>query len=411
MSQSFDHLWINATLADCVDDATPVAGAAVGVVGDKIAWVGETATLTTAARDGAQQIHDCDGALVTPGLIDAHTHLVYAGNRAHEFEQRLHGVSYEEIARAGGGIASTVRATRDASEAELIAASRPRLHALMSEGVTTVEIKSGYGLTTHDETKMLRAAQALRSEEISIATTFLGAHAVPPEFAANADGYIDYLINDTLPTIAPLADAVDAYCEGIGFSVEQVRRLFDAARAFDLPVKLHAEQLSDLGGAIMAAEYGALSVDHLEYLDAQDVPKLLASGTVAMLLPGAFYCLRETRLPPIAALRKAQVPMALATDCNPGTSPVTSLLLMLNMGCTLFGLTPSEALLGVTKHAARALGLQSSKGVVAPGFDADLVLWDAQQPADLAYRVGYNPCRRVLRHGSVVKGGLPGGQS
>ncbi len=411
MSQSFDHLWINATLADCVDDATPVAGAAVGVVGDKIAWVGETATLTTAARDGAQQIHDCDGALVTPGLIDAHTHLVYAGNRAHEFEQRLHGVSYEEIARAGGGIASTVRATRDASEAELIAASRPRLHALMSEGVTTVEIKSGYGLTTHDETKMLRAAQALRSEEISIATTFLGAHAVPPEFAANADGYIDYLINDTLPTIAPLADAVDAYCEGIGFSVEQVRRLFDAARAFDLSVKLHAEQLSDLGGAIMAAEYGALSVDHLEYLDAQDVPKLLASGTVAMLLPGAFYCLRETRLPPIAALREAQVPMALATDCNPGTSPVTSLLLMLNMGCTLFGLTPSEALLGVTKHAARALGLQSSKGVVAPGFDADLVLWDAQQPADLAYRVGYNPCRRVLRHGSVVKGGLPGGQS
>jgi imidazolonepropionase len=411
MSQSFDHLWINATLADCVDDATPVAGAAVGVVGDKIAWVGETATLTTAARDGAQQIHDCDGALVTPGLIDAHTHLVYAGNRAHEFEQRLHGVSYEEIARAGGGIASTVRATRDASEAELIAASRPRLHALMSEGVTTVEIKSGYGLTTHDETKMLRAAQALRSEEISIATTFLGAHAVPPEFAANADGYIDYLINDTLPTIAPLADAVDAYCEGIGFSVEQVRRLFDAAREFDLPVKLHAEQLSDLGGAIMAAEYGALSVDHLEYLDAQDVPKLLASGTVAMLLPGAFYCLRETRLPPIAALREAQVPMALATDCNPGTSPVTSLLLMLNMGCTLFGLTPSEALLGVTKHAARALGLQSSKGVVAPGFDADLVLWDAQQPADLAYRVGYNPCRRVLRHGSVVKGGLPGGQS
>ena len=411
MSQPFDHLWINATLADCVDDATPVAGAAVGVVGDKIAWVGETATLTTAARDGAQQIHDCDGALVTPGLIDAHTHLVYAGNRAHEFEQRLHGVSYEEIARAGGGIASTVRATRDASEAELIAASRPRLHALMSEGVTTVEIKSGYGLTTHDETKMLRAAQALRSEEISIATTFLGAHAVPPEFAANADGYIDYLINDTLPTIAPLADAVDAYCEGIGFSVEQVRRLFDAAREFDLPVKLHAEQLSDLGGAIMAAEYGALSVDHLEYLDAQDVPKLLASGTVAMLLPGAFYCLRETRLPPIAALREAQVPMALATDCNPGTSPVTSLLLMLNMGCTLFGLTPSEALLGVTKHAARALGLQSSKGVVAPGFDADLVLWDAQQPADLAYRVGYNPCRRVLRHGSVVKGGLPGGQS
>ncbi|MFK7888161.1 MAG: imidazolonepropionase [Gammaproteobacteria bacterium] len=411
MSQSFDQLWIHATLAACADngpsdgsaakDITLLSDAAVGVSGDKIAWVGRTSQLSADQRDGAREVRDCAGALVTPGLIDAHTHLVYAGNRAHEFEQRLEGVSYEDIARAGGGIASTVRATREASEADLIAASAPRLQALMAEGVTTVEIKSGYGLTTADEAKMLRAGRALAQHGVTVRTTFLGAHALPPEFADNAEGYIDYLIEAALPVVAPLADAVDAYCEGIGFSVEQVARYFDAAARHDLPVKLHAEQLSNLGGAAMAAARGALSVDHLEYLAPEDVPVLRQNGTAAVLLPGAFYCLRETRVPPIQALREAGVPMVVASDCNPGTSPVTSLLLMMNMACTLFRLTPAETLLGTTRHAARALGLQHAKGSIAVGYDADMVLWDVERPADLSYRVGYNPCRLVMQAGRV----------
>ncbi len=369
---------------------------AIGMRGGVIAYVGPMAE----APD-AEQVIDCAGRWITPGLIDCHTHLVHGGDRAAEFEMRLAGASYEEIARAGGGIVSTMRATRAASEEELVAAALPRLDALIAEGVTTVEVKSGYGLDLENEVKMLRAARRLGGERpVSVATSFLGAHALPPEFAGDADGYIDHLIGEVLPRVASLADAVDGFCEGIGFSPAQIERLFVAAKRSGLPVKLHAEQLSNLHGAALAARFGALSADHLEHLDEAGVAAMAGAGTAAVLLPGAFYFMRDTKVPPIEALRRAGVPMALATDCNPGTSPLTSLLLAMNMGATLFGLTVEECLAGVTRHAARALGLQDRVGTLEAGKRCDLAIWDIERPAQLVYRMGLNPLHARVWRGS-----------
>lgn len=385
--------------------ATPyglVEHAAIAVEGDRIAWIGPRHQLPELLRKGCEQEHDCRGALVTPGLIDCHTHLVYGGDRAREFELRLGGASYEDIARAGGGIASTVKATRAASEEELAAQSLPRLRALMGEGVTTIEIKSGYGLALEHEAKTLRVARSLaREQPVDVRTTFLGAHALPPEFAGRADEYIDEVLR-MLPLLQQqgLIDAVDAFCERIAFSTVQIERVFAAAQALGLPVKLHAEQLSDSGGAQLAAHYGALSCDHLEWLGEEGAAAMARAGCVAVLLPGAFYFLRDTRVPPIDLLRKHGVPMAVSTDCNPGSSPCTSLLLMLNMACTLFRLTPQEALAGVTRHAAQALGLKD-RGVLAEGMRADFVLWDVREPAQLAYAMGFNP------HLQTIFGGQP----
>jgi len=345
------------------------------------------------AFDAARTVR-CEGRWITPGLIDCHTHLVHGGNRAREFEMRLEGASYEAIARAGGGILSTMKATRAAGEAELVASALPRLDALIAEGVTTVEVKSGYGLDVASEMRMLRAARRLGAERpVRIETSFLGAHALPPEFAGDADGYIAMLCDELMPQVAAngLADAVDAFCEGIGFTSEQTRRLFEAAARHGLPVKLHAEQLSNLHGAALAAEFGALSADHLEYLDESGIAAMGRAETVATLLPGAYYFVRETKLPPIEGLRRAGVPIALATDCNPGTSPLTSLLLVMNMGATLFRLTVAECLAGVTRNAARALGLGERIGTIEAGKSCDLAIWDIESPAELVYRMGFNP--------------------
>lgn len=371
-----------------------MTGAGLGVVegcvaarGGRIVHVGDDA----GAPDAIQTM-DCEGRWITPGLIDCHTHLVHAGDRAREFELRLQGASYEEIARAGGGIVSTMTAVRAASEADLVSASLPRLDALIAEGVTTVEIKSGYGLTLDDEVRMLRAARALEvARGIRVRTTFLGAHALPPEFRGDADGYIDLVADTMIPAMVGLADAVDVFCEGIGFTPGQTERVFAAAAANGLPVKLHAEQLSNQHGAAMAARHGALSADHLEHLDDAGVAAMAAAGTVAVLLPGAFYFMRETRKPPVDVLRAAGVPIAIATDCNPGTSPLTSLLLTMNMGATLFRLTVEECLAGVTRHAARALGLANEIGTIEPGKACDLAIWDVESPAELVYRIGFNP--------------------
>ena len=365
----------------------------------RIAWVGPIAELPDFEP---MQTVDLEGRWVTPGLIDCHTHLVYAGDRAGEFEQRLEGASYEEIARAGGGIVSTVRATREAGEEDLVAQSRPRLDALMAEGVTTVEIKSGYGLDAENEVKMLRAARRLGAEApVTVATTFLGAHALPPEAGGDKEGYIDEVCLSQLPAVQGegLADAVDGFCESIAFSPDQIRRLFEAARALGLPVKLHAEQLSNQGGAALAAEFGGLSADHLEYLDEAGVAAMAAAGTSAVLLPGAFYFLRDTQVPPIDLLRRHGVAMAVATDCNPGSSPLTSLLLAMNMAATLFRLTPEEALAGVTRNAARALGLAGACGTLEAGKWCDLAIWDIERPAELTYRVGFNPLNARVRRG------------
>ncbi len=398
------EIWRGCRVATMRPDAeTPyglVDDAALAVEGDRIAWVGPERELPSALQDRCSRRHDAGGALVTPGLIDCHTHLVYGGDRANEFELRLNGASYEDIARAGGGIASTVQATRAASEDELTVQSQRRLQALVDEGVTTVEIKSGYGLALEHERKCLRVARALGGvNHVDVRTTFLGAHALPPEFAGRADAYIDEVLA-MLPALHAegLVDAVDAFCERIAFSTEQTQRVFEAAGALGLPVKLHAEQLSDSGGAALAARHGALSCDHLEWLGEAGAAAMAKAGSVAVLLPGAFYFLRETRLPPIARLRAHQVPMAISTDCNPGSSPCTSLLLMLNMACTLFRLTPQEALAGVTRVAAQALGLQD-RGVLAPGKRADFVLWDVERPAQLAYAIGANPRRQTVFKG------------
>jgi imidazolonepropionase len=404
-----DLLFTNVNLATMV--ATTAEGygeledAALAVRGGRIAWIGARKDLPDAPPAAA--VHDCGGAWMTPGLVDCHTHIVHAGNRSDEWEARLNGASYEDIARQGGGILSTVRATRAASEDELLRQSAPRILALLAEGVTTLEIKSGYGLTLHDEAKMLRVARRVGTLlPVNISTTFLGAHALPPEFAGRADDYIDEICARMLPALARegLVDAVDAFCERIGFSHAQTARVFEAARRLGLPVKLHAEQLSDQGGAALVAEYGGLSADHLEYLSPEGVAAMARAGTVAVLLPGAYYFLRESRMPPLAALREAGVAMALATDCNPGTSPLTSLLLAMNLACTLWRLTPLEALRGCTVHAARALG-RADIGTLEVGKRADLALWDIARPADLAYAIGARPCKAVV-HGGVLHDGV-----
>ncbi len=371
-----------------------VGSGCVGINAGKVAFV---APEIPAQYAGWPQ-EDMAGCLITPALIDCHTHLVFGGNRAREFEMRLNGAGYEEIARAGGGIVSTVSATRKASQEALVQGALKRLDALIREGAATVEIKSGYGLDIDTELRMLRAARALEQQrDVRIRTSFLGAHAVPAEYKGRDDAYLDEVCLPALKAAhgEGLVDAVDGFCEGIAFDTKQMARVFDAALALGLPVKLHAEQLSHIGGTALAARYGALSADHVEYADDKDAQALARSGTVAVLLPGAFYTLRETRYPPIAALRANGVPIALATDCNPGSSPLASLLLTMNMGCTLFGLTPQEALAGVTCNAAQALGLEDA-GVIAPGMRADLAVWDVQEPAELAYRIGFNPLKRRI---------------
>ncbi len=356
---------------------------------------------------GAIKVIDCKDRLLTPGLIDCHTHLIYGGGRQHEFEQRLQGVSYETIAREGGGIASTVAATRQTSEDDLAQAAAQRLDCFLAEGVTTVEIKSGYGLDTQTELKMLRAARKIAEmRHVDVKNSFLGAHALPQEYAGRSDQYIEYVCTQQLPAAVSegLVDAVDGFCEGIAFSCDQMERVFQAAATHNLPVKLHAEQLSNLGGAAMAARYGALSVDHIEYLDQHGVEALAEAGTVAVVLPGAFYYLNESRRPPVQALRDAGVPIAVASDHNPGSSPVLSLLATMNMSCVLFGLTPQEALRGVTINAAKALGLDD-RGVIAVGKKADLVLWHSTAIVDLVYSLGKNPCHTVIKEGQIVWGG------
>ena len=391
-------LWRNGRLATLTGDQPWgwIEDGALVTEGERLLWVGETEQIPSLDFDAE---HDLGGAVVTPGLIDCHTHLVYGGQRAREFELRLQGAGYEEIARAGGGIRSTVAATREAGENELLALAQRRLDALLAEGVTTIEIKSGYGLSLESEARSLRVARRLRGADVRC--TYLGAHALPPEFQGRQDDYVE-AVCDWMGRLQAqgLVDAVDAFCEGIGFTPAQTRRVFDTARRLGLPVKLHAEQLSDQGGTQLACEYQALSCDHLEYLSAEGVAALAASGTVATLLPGAYYFLRETKLPPVAALREAGVPMAISTDHNPGTSPTLSLLLMLNMACTLFRLTPEEALRGVTVNAARALGM-ADRGQLAAGQRADFCAWDITHPNELAYYFGRNPLRRAVRAGKI----------
>lgn len=391
--------------------ATMVRGQPYGLIEDgavlvedgRIAWAGRR---QDAPQGKPPKEIDCGGRLLTPGLIDCHTHLVYGGNRANEFEMRLNGAAYADIAKAGGGILSTVRATRQASQDELAQSASVRLESLLREGVTTIEIKSGYGLDVETELKMLKVARKLgETHFVDIVTSYLGAHTFPAEYRDNHPAYVDLVCTEALPAVAEakLADAVDAFCEGIAFSVAETEKVFAAARKLGLPVKLHAEQLSNLGGARLAARYDALSVDHIEYLDMDGVKAIAQSGTVAVLLPGAFYYLKEKQHPPLAALRAHNVPIAIATDLNPGSSPVHSLLTTMNMACVLFGLTPEEALRGVTADAALALGLKD-RGVIAPGMKADLVLWNAERPGDLAYPLGFNPCAAVIRNGEIVRG-------
>jgi imidazolonepropionase len=376
---------------------------AVLVEEGRIAWAGPR---QDAPRDKTGKVVDCGGRLLTPGLIDCHTHLVYGGNRANEFEMRLNGAAYADIAKAGGGILSTVRATREAAEDELVQSASVRLESLLREGVTTIEIKSGYGLDVETEMKMLKVARKLGEIHfVDVVTSYLGAHTFPAEYRDDHAAYVDLICAKALPAVAEakLADAVDAFCEGIAFSVAETEKVFAAAKKLGLPIKLHAEQLSNLGGAKLAARYDALSVDHIEYLDEDGVGAIARSGTVAVLLPGAFYYLKEKQHPPVAALRRYKVPIAIATDLNPGSSPVHSLLTTMNMACVLFGLTPEEALRGVTVNAAHALGL-SDRGRIAPGLKADLVLWNAERPGDLAYPLGFNPCAAVIRDGAIVRG-------
>jgi len=395
---SFDHVWLGAHLATMRDDALGIVeDGAIGAKDGRIAYVG--------TREGLPRheghVTDCKGAWILPGLIDCHTHLVFGGNRAAEFEQRLAGASYEEIARGGGGILSTMRATREASEEELVGTALPRLDALMREGVTTVEVKSGYGLSLEAELKQLRAARALPgAREVNVVTSLLAAHAVPPEFAGRRAEYARFVAEEILPRAASegLADAVDAFCESIAFTPGETAMVFDAARRCGLPVKLHADQLTDCGGAALAARFGALSADHMERSNAAGIAAMAKAGTVAVLLPGATLTLRETHFPDIAAMRATGCRMALSTDMNPGSSPALSLLLMLNLGCTLFRLTVGEALLGVTRHAAAALGLKD-RGVLAEGMRCDLALYAIERPAELCYWLGGNPCT-----GRVVAG-------
>ncbi|MGN6327479.1 MAG: imidazolonepropionase [Rhodanobacter sp.] len=407
MSESrWDRLLLNATLATFAGDAPYglIEHGALAMHHGRIAWLGPMDALPDAPDALAATVESLDGALVTPGLVDCHTHLVFGGDRAHEFELRLNGASYEEIALGGGGIVSSVNATRAASEEELLDQSLPRARALRADGVTTLEIKSGYGLELDSERRMLRVARRLGRElGISVRTSFLGLHALPPDYRDRREAYISLVCDRMLPALADegLVDAVDAFCEGIGFNREETRRVFECAKQLGLPVKLHAEQLSDQGGAALVAEYGGLSADHLEHLGEAGIRAMAAAGTVAVLLPGAFYALRETRLPPIDLLRQHGVPMAIATDCNPGTSPLLSLRLAAGMACTLFRLTPQEALRGITVNAARALGLHD-RGTLAQGQRADLVIWNVREPAALCYWIGGALVRAVLVGGESV---------
>lgn len=420
----FDHIIINANLAtfsthygfdiyshnqnNGQNEATPygqLENAAIGIKDGKIAWIGAHAQMTPyLIHYQSQQIKDANGHWITPGLIDCHTHIVYGGNRSNEFEARLHGASYQDIAAQGGGIVSTVRSTREASSDELFNQSEKRLLALIKEGVTSIEIKSGYGLDLDTERKMLIVARKLGDKHnIHVSSTYLAAHALPLEYKDRADDYIEQVCQ-WLPILHAegLIDAVDGFCENIAFTAEQIKRVFDTAHSLDLPVKLHSEQLSNIGASALVAEYQGLSSDHLEHLAEEDIKKMAVSNTVAVLLPGAFYTLRDTKLPPIEELRKHQVPIAVSTDCNPGTSPLTSLLLAMNMGCTLFYLTPEEVLAGATVHAAQALGL-AKKGRIEVGYDADLALWDITRLADLAYQMGLNPIEGIMIQGQWCK--------
>ncbi len=399
-----DRLWRNArlaTLAPTRPGLGTVERGAVAARDGRIVYAGPEAAMPPALREAPDTV-DCAGRWITPGLIDCHTHLVWAGNRAHEFELRLQGRSYEEIARAGGGIASSVAALRATDEDALVRQTLPRLDALIAEGVTTVEVKSGYGLDLANERKALRAARRLADERpVGVRATFLGAHALPPERLGDRAGYVAAVADTMLPALAAegLVDAVDGFCEGIAFSPAEIARVFEAARALRLPVKLHADQLSNGGGAALAARFGALSADHLEYADEAGAAAMAAAGTVAVLLPGAFYVIRETRVPPVDLFRRHGVPMALATDANPGTSPLTSLLLALNMGATLFRMTVDECLAGATREAARALGLLGETGTLEAGKWADLAIWDVERPAELVYRMGFNPLWARVRRG------------
>lgn len=401
----FDSLWINIHAATMTEAGGfgIIKNAALGIQAGKISWIGSAENLPHPPQQLSDYIHDGQGQWITPGLIDCHTHLVYAGNRADEFEQRLNGATYADISRAGGGILSTVKATRAAAEQQLYDATLARLKTLFHEGVTTFEIKSGYGLDLATERKMLRVATSLRDDlGLRLQRSFLGAHALPPEYAGRADDYIDFICHEMLPALhaEKLVDSVDGFCENIGFTRMQIEKLFKKAQVLGLPVKLHAEQLSNQHGTALAAQYRALSADHLEFIDEAGIKAMAAAGMVAVLLPGAFYFLCEKQIPPIALFRKYQVPLAVATDHNPGTSPALSLLLMLNMACTLFHLTPAEALAGVTRNAARALGYQSSCGTLEKGKAADFALWNIAHPRELCYYFGNNPCQGVVMGGT-----------
>lgn len=400
-------LFINVNLATMTDGANSygtIENGALAISEGKIAWLGKESDLPKYDQASLNVI-DGLGKWLTPGLIDCHTHLVYGGNRANEFEMRLEGKSYQEIANAGGGIVSTVSATRKATESELLASALSRLTALHDQGVTTLEIKSGYGLDTINEIKMLKVAGQLAEKlPVTIKRTFLGAHALPLEYKDKPNDYVELVCHEMIPLIAKdkLADAVDVFCESIGFSVEQTERVFSAAKKYDLPIKVHAEQLSNLGGTALAAKYNALSSDHIEFLDEAGIKAMKEADMTAVLLPGAFYFLRETQLPPMDLLRKHQVPMAIATDANPGSSPINNIQLMLNMACTLFRLTPAEALAGVTCNGAKALGLSTSKGQLSLGFDADIALWNIERPAELCYQFGVNPLDALFVAGQKV---------
>ncbi|MCZ6829309.1 MAG: imidazolonepropionase, partial [Gammaproteobacteria bacterium] len=394
-----------ATMVPGEDAYGVIENGAIAVAGGRITWLGKEQDLPDAPGECALEVLDGTGSWVTPGLIDCHTHIVYGGNRAAEFEMRLEGASYEEIARAGGGIRSTVSATRAASEQELVESARERVQQLLAEGVTTLEIKSGYGLEPETELRMLRVARYLGKQlPVDIHSTFLGAHALPAEYEGGADQYISLVCEEMLPRIEreKLADAVDAFCENIGFTAAQVERVFQKAADLQLPVKLHADQLSDGGGALLAARYNALSADHIEFTSEPGIAAMAEHGTVAVLLPGAFYFLRETQLPPIQLCRQYGVPIAIASDSNPGSSPARSLLLIMNMACTLFRLTPAEALAGVTRNAAIALGIAADKGTLAVGKRADLVFWNIGKPAELCYWIGGNPCQTVVKDGAIL---------
>jgi imidazolonepropionase len=403
----WDFVLCGAHLATLVEEGGEygaIRDAAIAVKGERIAWIGTAQAARAQATKRGATLHELDGLWVTPGLIDCHTHLVFGGNRAQEFEMRLNGATYEQIARAGGGIQSTVEATRAASDVQLQESALRRAQRLAAEGVTTLEIKSGYGLDLHQELRMLRAARALQSQlPISVQTTFLGLHALPPAYRDRRDEFVAQVTGPWLDAVAAgnLADAVDAFCESIAFTRAETESLLLRAKALGLGIHLHAGQLTDMGAAQLAAQYGAWSADHLEYVDAAGVAALARSGTVAVMLPGAYFTLRQNQPPPVDAFRKAGVRMAVATDCNPGTSPCTSLLLAMNMACTLFGMTPEEALAGTTRHAARALGLAADRGTLAPGMRADLALWRIDRPAELSYGLGANPCVEVIHRGRL----------